>query len=194
MLTINQRANLRESNSYAQSGFTLIEFMLVVTVSGVLLGLAIPGFSQLILNNRLILTSNALITSMALARTRAMISGYDVYICELVKPDKCNEQRNYNADWSQGWLVFIDNNWNHDLDNKDTILEIHQRDNQQIAVVFNQRGRLRFRGDGSARSAGFYLCHRSAFKHIYLLHTGRARLSNTINANQRQQCLKKLLQ
>ena len=62
------------------------------------------------------------------------------------------------------------------LNNGDTIL-VRRKLPQSTHLIFNQTGRLRFFPDGSARSAGFYICgaDTTEFRHIKLLHSGRIR-------------------
>ena len=174
-------------------GFTIIEMMITVTIIAIIIGLATPSYQHLVSNNRLIVTNNDLMTSLALARQNAISYAKDVYLCELLDEKTCNEKRPFNADWSKGWMVFIDNNRNALLDDKDTISYVSYKPNQKgIAIVFNQQGRLRFRPDGSARSAGFYLCSRERHKHIFLLYSGRARHNDSLTEKQLKNCHEKL--
>ena len=179
-----------------KSGFTLIELMITISILATLVMVAVPSFQNLIARNQLIATTNDLITALALARQKSVTFSRDVYLCELLNEDTCNEDRPFNADWTKGWMVFIDNNQNGTLDNNDTIshLSYHpSRSNKKnLAIVFNQQGRLRFRPDGSARSAGFYLCTPRHHKHVFLLYSGRTRHNEHLDENQIKKCHEKL--
>ena len=173
------------------SGFSLIELLISITIVLTLTGLAMPNFASLTTKTRLSSTSNALFESLYLARSYAISSQKKVHVCHLNDDgsETCSNDREYNSNWSSGWLVFIDKNGNNDHDSDDEIISIIRK-KQNINVVFNQRGRLRFFPDGSARSAGFYLCdkHSKTFKHIYLLHSGRARVNELLTEKQQETC------
>ena len=183
-------------NSTTKNGFTLIDLIITIVISTTLITLAVPSFQNLTSRNRLISANNDLITALALARQKSITFSKDVYLCELLDEETCNEERPFNADWSKGWMVFIDNNLNGELDDDDTVSYVSYHPNrptkQEVAIVFNQRGRLRFRADGSARSAGFYLCTPRHHKHIFLLYSGRTRHNNDLDENQLEKCHEKL--
>ena len=175
----------------ATHGYTLIELMITIAITGILLSAAVPSFSKLIARNNVTLQTNNLLSSLYLARSYAIARQKRVHVCQLA-PDshnRCSGNYDYNSNWSHGWLLFVDNNANHNFDDKDDLVEIVSLPNSQN-IVFNQRGRLRFFPDGSARSAGFYLCDKQkiTFRHIYLLYSGRARVNQQMNQKQKSIC------
>ena len=177
----------------AFNGFTLIELMITISIAAILVGLAVPSFGSLIEKNQITTAHNDLISALKLARNSAITHSKDTYVCELQNKNQCNTSRPFNADWSKGWLVFVDDNGNRKLDNDDLIQLISRKpEKTDTAIVFNQRGRLRFRSDGSSRSAGFYLCNQTEKRHIYLLYSGRTRSNETLSDKQLQTCRKKL--
>lgn len=175
-----------------QSGFSLIETMIALAIVSILITTAIPSFSSIINQTRLSTTSYKLQHSLALARQSAISSGNKVHLCALDPndPNKCEESRKFNSNWSQGWMVFADVNDNNELDSHDNILSINNTPHT-INIVFNQRGRLRFFPDGSARSAGFYICNKKSEenRHIKLLYSGRARTTKISKNSQLITCL-----
>lgn len=178
-------------------GLSLIEFLVCISIIGIISTLSVPSFVDLINKNRLISINNDLMTSLALARQKSITFSKDVYLCELVDEKTCNESRPFNANWTKGWMVFIDDNKNAKLDEKDTISYVSYNPERprkkNIAIVFNQRGRLRFRPDGSSRSAGFYICTEKHHKHIFLLYSGRARHNEKMTPEQIAKCRAKLV-
>ena len=171
-------------------GMTLVELISTIGIVAVLASVVTPSFQNFLESSKLSSSTNTLHTTLSLARQNAITSGVNTYVCELSNNNNfnsCNTHRPFNAIWNEGWLVFQDNNHNTELDKKDTILIIN-RNNKGVGVIFNQRGKLRFRSDGSARSAGFYLCTKKASKHILLLYTGRARVKNLSDQTRIQQC------
>ena len=179
--------------SYSQQhGFSLIEIMIVTTIISILLSAAIPSFNSTLNKSQLSNVNLELISSLSLARDYAITRGYKTHLCALtaIKPIRCQDTRDFNTSWSKGWMVFADINNNSEYDQDDTVLNISQIP-KTINVVFNQRGRLRFFPNGSARSAGFYLCNKNSRdnRHIKLLFSGRARTTRIDNSSQLTTCL-----
>ena len=171
-------------------GMTLIELILSIGVIAIITSAAIPSFHAYIEHNRIKTTSNELRMVLSLARQTAISSGSDTYVCELIPSNTCNSHRPFAANWSYGWLAFVDLNQNAELDKTDTIIRQYRSSNESnIGIIFNQRGRLRFRANGSARSAGFYLCNSEEAEHILLLYTGRTRVKTLSDASRIKQCL-----
>ena len=174
-----------------QRGFSLLELIISIAVLASLTSLAIPSFAAMLARNKVITQTNAVFEALYIARSHAISKQKNVHVCPIQIDDntRCGDNLGYNANWSGGWLIFADNNRNANLDKSDEILQIVEMP-KSINIVFNQRGRLRFFPDGSARSAGFYMCDKaqSNYKHIYLLHSGRARVNNKLTAKQKLRC------
>jgi len=185
------RLNQSSFQTRSETGFSIIELMISVCILGILSGIAVPSMSNFI--NKISLQSSLVQLSESLmhARNHAINYATTVQVCQLSEESEiaCSQNRQSKAPWSSGWLSFVDLNGNNDYDSNDLLLRISKNDSS-VNVVFNQRGRLRFFANGSARSAGFYLCDTSAkhHRHIRLLHTGRIRSEETQSAQHREIC------
>lgn len=178
-------------NKQSQLGLSFIELMVTVSIMVIVTGLSIPSFANLIARNKVTTQANAVFESLYIARSTAITRQNNVHVCPMSEANsmQCDQQRDYNSDWSNGWLVFADANNNNEYDESDTLIRIFQA-TEHANIVFNQRGRLRFFPDGSARSAGFYICDRQkhSYRHIYLLYSGRARVNDILTDKQKAIC------
>jgi len=90
-------------NTSRQHGFNLIELMLSITVLGVLLGIGVPSFTEMIRNNRLVEQTNSMITALNYARSEALKRGFRVSVCP-----SAGTACSGGTDWNAGILVFTD--------------------------------------------------------------------------------------
>lgn len=180
------------SKTNTHCGFTLLELLIAITVAVISFSVAVPSFASMIQSTRVKSTSLSLSNGLLVARNHAINSGTLVIVCHAsdATQTKCSDQRNRNTNWRNGVIIFADRNANNELDTGDEIIS-KMTLNQDVAVVFNQNGRLRFFNDGSARSAGFYICHKTTTqqRHIRILHTGRTRTIEKMSRKQSQTCL-----
>jgi len=175
-------------------GYTLLNLITTVSIIAILLGIAAPSLANIINNGRISATSLDLFTTLALSRTHALNTGKTVIVCHAKDHTMtaCDDSYKANTNWSNGVISYTDTNRNNDLDENDHILTTIQLDSK-VAVVFNQNGRLRFFANGSARSAGFYLCSKASElnRHLIILYTGRTRTVDQMNETQLDTCRSK---
>lgn len=168
----------KSSKNHKVKGFSLIEIIISTSVFCILMSFAAPSLGSIIDRTRVTTTSMMVHQTLSVARSNSISSGRIVHVCQLasISPIKCVESHKQNDSWADGWLVFIDNDYDNELGPEDRIVRIFDP-SPQTKVIFNQRGRLRFFPDGSSRSAGFYVCGQTSneFKHIKLLYSGRPR-------------------
>lgn len=85
-------------------GFTLLELMITLSVLAVLLGLAVPAFTDLWLDSQRTVIVNGFVHSISLARAVALERGHAVSICRSPDGLTCSNQ---TEDWQAGWMVFV---------------------------------------------------------------------------------------
>ena len=173
----------------------LIEIFIALLIIGVISIVAIPSLNVFMEKVSVQARTAELMSSLTHARNHAINHARIVHVCQLdegrneERNIECSDDRDFRASWSAGWLTFVDVNNNGAYDIGDQLLRINESETA-TNVVFNQRGRLRFFPDGSARSAGFYVCdiNGTHHRHVLLLYTGRTRSQETANGTQRAIC------
>jgi len=81
------------------SGFTLIELMVTISIAAIILGMAVPSFISTITSNRLTTNANELVTALNLARSEAVKRGLQVTV---------RRKGTTSTQWESGWDVFVD--------------------------------------------------------------------------------------
>lgn len=109
-------AAVKSSPSFRRGtvGFTLIEMMVVISIAALLLALAVPGFSALMASSRMESRTQALLSSVQFARSEAIRSNANVYLCALNSKTNLDVQgcqgkaKKGDTSWSEGVLLFAD--------------------------------------------------------------------------------------
>jgi type IV fimbrial biogenesis protein FimT len=63
------------------AGFTIIELMITVALASILLAVAVPSFTQMIVGNRLTTQTNDMVAAISLARSEAIKRNANVTLC-----------------------------------------------------------------------------------------------------------------
>ena len=93
-------------------GFNLIELMIAVALFATLITVGVPNFIGFMERNRITADTNDLVSAMSLARSEAMKRGQRISICSSTNGTGCAA----DDDWTTGWIVFLDNDGDGNLD------------------------------------------------------------------------------
>jgi len=93
-------------------GFTLIEVMVALAIAGILVGMALPSFTDMLQKDKGIAQINQLVGELSWARTEAIVQGKTVSLCASTNQLSC---RSSKTNWSDGWIVFIDQDGDGDF-------------------------------------------------------------------------------
>ena len=138
-----------------QRGFTMIELLITIMVLGLVLGLGVPGFRDLVLNNRQASAVNELVTALQLARSEAITR--NVAAPSAVSVCASNTGTSCAGTWSDGWIVFDDADGDGALDAGEIVLRAV--DAPASMAITGPGGAVRYRRDGRSPDAtDFVFC------------------------------------
>jgi len=144
------KGNILVKQRASQSGFTLIEFIIALTILGILTSFAVPAFVRYTETYRIDSIQRNFASAFKLAQSEAIKSNHQGVLCiAAAADDTCDTGA--NADWQQGWYVFEDVNNNGVIDltgaTPDVILKF-QAPISKINFVSNTNS-LTFNGSGA---------------------------------------------
>ena len=149
---------VRHGERRAQSGFTLMELMVVLAVVGIIMGFAVPNFNLYVRNSRLTGAANDLLASVALARSEAIKRQLPVGLCASANPNVANPVCSgaTATAFRQGWFVWVDadNDWVPDNNAAEPVLDRHDALDTTLTVRSNNSRRIRYLANGFISGAG----------------------------------------
>lgn len=86
---------------YGMLGFTLVELMIALTLTAIVLVLAIPSFKNIIMNSRISAETNAIASSLNYARNIAVSQNATTTVC----PFSAQGSTTCGGNWQSGWIV-----------------------------------------------------------------------------------------
>lgn len=102
-----------------QSGFTLVELMMLLAILGIVTSFAIPSYTGFMTENRLSNQNTSLMLDFIFARGEAATRGNRVTVCQSSDGASCS-----GAGWGAGRIIFVDNGTTGSIDGTDEILRV----------------------------------------------------------------------
>ncbi len=163
-------------------GFTLQELLTTLTVVAAMASLAAPPLQQLIAKNRQSTAMNTFIAALYTTRSEAMKRGARAVLCPSRNGRDCADSGNDETVWSEGYLVFVDQNGNHERDSDEEIVRVFDRVHGIRIRSSQYREYVSYQPNGLARgtNATFQFCsERSAIpiRSLVMSNTGRVRVA-----------------
>jgi type IV fimbrial biogenesis protein FimT len=103
--------------SKRNSGYTMMELVVTLSIVAILAFIAVPGFRYVTNSNRVATEVNGLLGDIQFARSQAVKEGLSVTICSSSDSATCT-----NTDWGLGWIVFLDTNGNKAVDAGEAVI------------------------------------------------------------------------
>lgn len=111
-----------------QSGFTLIELMLVVAITGVLITLGVPAYQEFVRNQSRTTAVNEFLSTLLFSRSEAVARNGRVAVCRSAAPTAATPVCTTGGavDWATGWLVWMDDDGDWERDAAEEIVRVGQ--------------------------------------------------------------------
>ena len=163
------------------TGLSVLELLVAINILGITLALGAPSMRRFIARQHIGLESQQLMTSLYYARAMVISMNDRVVLCPSTDLENCSAE----PDWQHGLLVFVDSNWNRELDPEERVLLANVgRDNRITITTSRARRRIVYQGTGLAPGSNltFSICDPNGLapaKAIIISNTGRPRRSDT---------------
>lgn len=168
-------------------GFTLLELLITLAVGAVLLTLAVPAFTNLVLDSRLTAAVNRFVHGMYVARHEALKSGADVAMCRSPSGQQCTQV----GRWETGFIVFVNRDRDDPprVDTGERILQVEGA--MPGGTVLANRSAFVFRPWSRSVNGTFTFCDRrgtARARAVVVSYTGRPRATSAAKADGALKC------
>lgn len=113
-------------------GVTLLELLVVIAIVGILAGIAIPSYRNMMISSRTSNMVSALHSTMLFARAEALKRGVPLVLCKSSNADTVGASCDASGSagtvgWGSGWLLFIDTDRNNSRDPAEVLIRVQGR-------------------------------------------------------------------
>ena len=158
-------------------GFSILELLVVLSIIGISLSMALPGFEKLTTHVRATTSLNNLRTSIKYAQSEALKRHNPVRLCPSDDGHNCDA----SGHWENGWIVYVDNSGKSVRSDADPILKVFgptkgvsiRKNGQYLTVTLNASGQV-------SLNRSFNFCQletRFPLYRLVLIHSGQLRIS-----------------
>jgi type IV fimbrial biogenesis protein FimT len=133
-------------------GFSLVEFLMSMTILSILAFVAIPAFSNVLRDSQIDSATSKLIGMLAKTRTEAITHRRRIGACR--KASDAQQCAGYSRFGSVEWesaIIFQDLNQNNRLDLSEKIISVIDLSVDDISIRWGRGDILFYDGDGTAR-------------------------------------------
>lgn len=168
-----------------ENGFTLIELMIAVGLTGLLLSMAVPALDIFVSNARQTGAINDFVSTIHQARSTAVTTNTRVTICPSTGGTDCE-----SVGWNAGWIVFSDPDSDRKVGTGETVLAASgtvdgltiQSSQFGTFLMYRPNGRV-MNASLNGSSGAFTVCDDRGASHAKVMIidlSGRPRLSTTM--------------
>jgi type IV fimbrial biogenesis protein FimT len=168
-----------------EHGFTLIELMIAVGLTGLLLSMAVPALDIFVSNARQTGAINDFVSTIHQARSTAVTTNIRVTICPSASGNDCEA-----VGWNAGWIMFSDPDSNRRVGADETVLSAKgpvdgltiQSSQFGTFMMYRPNGRV-MNASLNGSSGAFTVCDNRGASHAKVMIidlSGRPRLSTTM--------------
>ena len=174
-----------------QSGFSLHDLVVASAVASILtLGaVATAGMLQ---DARMTASVNQLLGDLSLARSEAIKRNTNIALCKSADGVRCTRE----GPWQNGWIVFADEDNNHEINESETVLRVQQALDGNLKLRYGETGTyyyVRYNSSGEAwPGATFSFCDQRGVgkaKAIIVYWSGRPRVSVKTSEGKALSCI-----
>jgi type IV fimbrial biogenesis protein FimT len=170
----------RARQGRACRGFSVLELLTAVSITGILLGTALPAMHSFAQKNRMSAHINTFVAHLHYSRSEAIKRADNVVMCRSADLTVCSRSNG----WEEGWIVFADTNHNRERDDGESMLVVEQGWQDGITVTSGRRRRVVYQPTGfSPGTNGTYVfCdpgYPETARAVILSNSGRPRLSDS---------------
>jgi len=170
------------------AGYTALELLVTIAIGALLLTLAVPAFTTVVLDSRQTAAVNRVVHGMHVARHEALKSESDVVVCRSTSGRQCN----HSGNWDAGLIVFVNRDRDSPprVDAGEPVLQVES--GFMVNPILANRGAFIFRPWGLRSVNGtLTFCDRRGMpraKAVVVSYTGRPRATSAATAKGALKC------